>query len=274
MNNTGELTRVNGIAKGYGNQFSEIIRGMERFESQMAVASELAKRFENQFSGVTIGMKSIGSQMAVASELARKFENQFSGVTRGMKNIGNQMAVANELAKNYEKQALGVNALLKGMGYDNKSAVKEKDFKKQIAGVNKRLKKISIPSSENVEEIGVVANTIVAGSIEEMDSKKSKLYYDELSEAINQANVGEILEQEEVKVINVISENKYKTLCYKVTVSFLMILMSSTLQIEEIEKVMMYVGFLLTALGTWNGFDSEPTIVEHHHHHHYHNKDE
>ncbi|MCU4984475.1 hypothetical protein OB991_13960 [Bacillus cereus] len=65
MNNIGELTRLNGIAKGYGNQFSEIIRGMERFESQMAVASELAKRFDNQFPGGTRGMKSIESQMAL-----------------------------------------------------------------------------------------------------------------------------------------------------------------------------------------------------------------
>ncbi|MCU4984476.1 hypothetical protein OB991_13965 [Bacillus cereus] len=239
----------------------------------MAVASELAKRFDNQFSGVTRGMKRFESQMAVASELAKRFDNQFSGVTRGMKRFESQMAIANELARNYEKQALGVNALLKGMGYDNKSAVKAKGFKKQFVGVNKKLKKISFPSSENIEEIGAVANTIVAESIKEMDSKKSKVYYEELSETINQANVGEILEQEEVKVINVISENKYKTLCYKVTVSFLIILMSSTLEIEEIEKVMMYVGFLLTALGTWKSFDSAPTIVEHHHHH-YHNKDE
>ncbi|MGO5005144.1 hypothetical protein [Bacillus wiedmannii] len=125
---------------------------------------------------------------------------------------------------------------------------------------------------ESLRKIEMMNNTLVK-SINEMDGTASNLYYEELAWTIDQANLREILIEEEV--INVISDNRLKSICYKLTMGFIIILMSSTLLEEDIEKVMTYLGFILTAVGTWKAFQPAPIQkVEHHHHYHYHHYDE
>ncbi|MCU4900774.1 hypothetical protein OB968_16710, partial [Bacillus cereus] len=124
---------------------------------------------------------------------------------------------------------------------------------------------------ESLRKIEMINNTLVK-SINEMDGTASSLYYEELAWTIDQANLREVLIEEEV--INVISDNRLKSICYKLTMGFIIILMSSTLLEEDIEKVMTYLGFILTAVGTWKAFQPAPIQKVEHHHYHYHHYDE
>ncbi|MHA4279045.1 hypothetical protein ACX16R_24260, partial [Bacillus cereus] len=124
---------------------------------------------------------------------------------------------------------------------------------------------------ESLRKIEMMNDSLVR-SIYEMDGKASNLYYKELTWTIEQANLREVLVKEEM--LNVISDNKFKSLCYKLTMGLIIILMSSTLLEEDIEKVMTYLGFILTTLGTWKAFQPVPIQKVEHHHYHYHYYDE
>ncbi|MFI8679075.1 hypothetical protein [Bacillus thuringiensis] len=138
--------------------------------------------------------------------------------------------------------------------------------------MSKTLASIQSLNLESIRKIEMMNDSLVR-SIYEMDGRESNLYYEELNRTIEQANLREVLIEEEV--LNVISDSKLKSLCYKLTMGLIIILMSSTLLEEDIEKVMTYLGFILTTIGTWKAFQPVPVQkVEHHHYHHHYHYDE
>ncbi|HDR4695229.1 TPA: hypothetical protein QCQ76_001817 [Bacillus cereus] len=123
-----------------------------------------------------------------------------------------------------------------------------------------------------MQKIEVMDRTVLS-SLSQMDSVSTKQYYEELSSNIRHANLNELPIEEE-NVINVISDSKLKSLCYKLTMGLVIILMSSTLTEQEIKDVLNWIGWCLGAAGSVKTLLPTPVQKEVHHHHHYYHNDE
>uniref|UniRef100_UPI001F59A472 hypothetical protein n=1 Tax=Bacillus cereus group sp. BfR-BA-01319 TaxID=2920296 RepID=UPI001F59A472 len=145
---------------------------------------------------------------------------------------------------------------------------------KQLQAAMKAVEGSRILGQTFVQPVEVMEGTL-SNSLNQMDGVSSKQYYEGLVSVIGEDNLDETFIEEE-NVINVISDSKFKSVCYRLTMVLLIVAFSSTLTDQEIQGVWKLILELLTLVGGVKAVMPAPVQKEehHHHHHHYHHKDE
>ncbi|AEH52420.1 hypothetical protein [Heyndrickxia coagulans] len=94
----------------------------------------------------------------------------------------------------------------------------------------------SISAYEILQEVHIL-EPILENTVTSLDSRKTNKLYGEVLEIIQEKELKEILYQDEHLVINVLSNNKFKLVCYRLLFGLVIILMATTLEYEEIRKM-------------------------------------
>ncbi|PFW52666.1 hypothetical protein COL13_26375 [Bacillus cereus] len=230
-----------------------------------------AMEYKDPFEGMNAAIK------------AMEYKDPFEGVNEVIKAMeykdpfeGMDAAIK---AMKYKDPFEGINEVIKAMKYKDPfeemnaalAAVKANPFKE----MNEAIKNIKSMSNfgiftketndliEKMEPLNINAaikikevEPFVQHAFEERSVGQSKGYYKKVTQAIKQANADEILNTEETTMVNVISDAKYKAVCYKLTMGLMIILMSCTLTSEEIDKVATYV---ISLTGLWKAFNPTPS---------------
>ncbi|WP_100404256.1 hypothetical protein [Bacillus solitudinis] len=122
----------------------------------------------------------------------------------------------------------------------------------------------SMQHKEPLKNLSII-ETLLKNSIFSCNTQQIKQFYDEVTEIADEQEVYEI----DVKKndSNTISNIELKARCYRVTISLIIILMVSTLEITEIEKVISFVFGILEKVGLIIPLVQKPTKkVENHYH--------
>ncbi|MGG0731732.1 hypothetical protein, partial [Bacillus paramycoides] len=132
------------------------------------------------------------------------------------------------------------------------------------------LKPLQNLNMESLQQVAVMENT-VSSSINQMDGVSSKQYYEGLVSVIGENNLNEAMIEED-NAINVISDSKLKSVCYRLTMVILIIAFSGVLTDQEIQGIWKFIVELSTVVGAFP--IPTPVMKEVHHHHHHHHNDE
>jgi hypothetical protein len=128
----------------------------------------------------------------------------------------------------------------------------------------------SLQQAQNIEGIKDSLNLtepFLRGVIASLDGKQSMNLLEEVSQLVEEYDLSEAFSEHDRTPVNIISEWELKTRCYKFMMALIIILMSSTLELKEIEKITVYIFAFIGALSSVKTLTDRPkSTVENHYH--------
>ncbi|MEH7217306.1 hypothetical protein [Bacillus toyonensis] len=137
----------------------------------------------------------------------------------------------------------------------------QEELSKQLRELTKPLQQLNM---EPLQKIAVMDSTL-SSSLNQMDGASSIQYYEELSSVIRENDLNEVLIEED-NPINVISDNKLKSLCYRLAMGLAVMVMFSTLTGPEIKEVLNWIGWFIGVAGGVKTLMQTPEQEQQHHH--------
>lgn len=248
---------------------ADLSKQMRELTKPIEVPRNLGQIFLQQQAELSRQMREVAKSIKIPTISGQIFIQQQADLSKQMRELTKPIGIPRNLGQIFLQQQEELSRQLRELTKPKEATIglgqiflqQQKDLSKQMRELTKPLQELNM---EPLQKIAVMDSTL-SSSLNQMDGVSSMQYYEELSSVIRENNLNEVLIEED-NPINVISDNKLKSLCYRLAMGLAVMVMFSTLTGPEIKEVLNWIGWFIGVAGGMKTLMQTPEQEQPHRH--------